>query len=88
MIDRIVGGNVTKLRQQRGMSVADLASQCSLTTAELTECETGARRATPKQIFELRDVLNVPLDQLFDGMPGGQPVDFDAFAASYGTPNS
>ena len=87
MIDRIVGANIAKLRRERGISVADLASRCSLTADELTECENGARRATPKQIFELRDVLNVLLDQLFEGMPGGQPVDFDAFAASYRTPN-
>jgi transcriptional regulator with XRE-family HTH domain len=86
MIDRIVGGNIATLRRQRGISIMELASQCSLTTTELVECENGTLRPTPRQIFDLAGALNVVVDQLFEGAPGGRPVDFNAMLEARGTP--
>jgi len=75
MIDLIVGSNIARIRRQKGFSVLQLASQCSLRADEIEACENGTCRLTPAQLLSVAAILNVSLLELFEGAEGMNPVD-------------
>jgi transcriptional regulator with XRE-family HTH domain len=67
MIDTVVGANISRLRQASGLSIADLASQCSFSLGALEAMESGTRRPSASEILSIAASLKVAISHLFTG---------------------
>ena len=64
-IDRIVGGNVRRLRIQRHLTLAHLAAELGLSHQQLQKYETGANRLSAGVLARVAGALDVPIESLF-----------------------
>ncbi|MGI5326926.1 helix-turn-helix domain-containing protein [Actinomadura nitritigenes] len=60
----MVARNVRLLREQRGMSLAELARQAGLAKQTLSTVEQGAGNPTVETLFSIADALGVPVTRL------------------------
>lgn len=58
------GKNLKEIREFLGMSQADLAKKCGLTTPAICQIETGEREPSLKSICKILDTLNVPFERM------------------------
>ncbi|MGC4943846.1 helix-turn-helix domain-containing protein [Kribbella sp. DT2] len=68
-----VGARLRALRQARGTTLADLASETGLTASTLSRLENGKLRPTLEQLLPLARAHGVPLDDLVAAPPTGDP---------------
>jgi transcriptional regulator with XRE-family HTH domain len=62
---RLVGGNVRRIRLERGLTQEQLAERSGFTQGYISELELGRRNPTVVSLFELADALGVtPIDLL------------------------
>lgn len=68
--DKKMGGQIRKLRLQRGLSQEALAAQlqthnCDITRSALAKIEVGQRHIYSDEIKLLRELLDIPYEGLF-----------------------
>jgi transcriptional regulator with XRE-family HTH domain len=68
-----VGPRLRALRQQRGATLADLAAVTGISVSTLSRLESGQRRPTLELLLPLARAHAVPLDELVDAPPTGDP---------------
>ena len=68
-----VGPRLRALRQQRGATLADLAGVTGISVSTLSRLESGQRRPTLELLLPLARAHAVPLDELVDAPPTGDP---------------
>lgn len=61
---KIVGGNITKLRKQKGLTIADLAYMCDMEKNNLIPIEKGRRNVTLNTLIKISKALEVELMDL------------------------
>ena len=70
-IDVHVGGRVRLRRVHLGLSQAKLAAALGLTFQQIQKYERGVNRISASKLFELAQLLEVPVSFFFDGVEGG-----------------
>ncbi|HEX3789108.1 MAG TPA: XRE family transcriptional regulator [Pseudonocardiaceae bacterium] len=68
-----VGPRLRALRQQREVTLADLAEATGISVSTLSRLESGQRRATLELLLPLARAHQVPLDDLVGAPPTGDP---------------
>lgn len=68
-----VGPRLRALRQRRGSTLAQLAEATGISVSTLSRLESGQRRPTLELLLPLARVHQVPLDELVDAPPTGDP---------------
>ncbi|GGT08345.1 helix-turn-helix domain-containing protein [Nonomuraea spiralis] len=70
---RAVGPRLRALRQRRGVTLAQLAEATGISVSTLSRLESGGRRPTLELLLSLARAHQVPLDELIDAPPTGDP---------------
>jgi len=70
---KAVGPRLRALRQQRGVTLADLSSSTGISVSTLSRLESGQRRPTLELLLQLATVHGVPLDELVGAPSVGDP---------------
>nr|WP_310418437.1 XRE family transcriptional regulator [Catenuloplanes niger] len=68
-----VGSRLRALRRARGATLAGLAAETGLTASTLSRLENGKLRPTLEQLLPLARAHGVPLDDLVNAPPTGDP---------------
>ena len=68
-----VGPLLRALRQQRGATLSDLSGVTGISISTLSRLESGQRRPTLELLLPLARAHAVPLDELVDAPPTGDP---------------
>jgi transcriptional regulator with XRE-family HTH domain len=68
-----VGPRLRSLRQQRGTTLADLATATGISVSTLSRLESGQRRPNLELLLPLAKAHGVPLDELVGAPPTGDP---------------
>ena len=68
-----VGPRLRALRQQRGATLADLSGVTGISVSTLSRLESGQRRPTLELLLPLARAHAIPLDELVDAPPTGDP---------------
>ena len=68
-----VGPRLRALRQQRGVSLTEVSASTGISVSTLSRLEAGQRRPTLELLLPLSRVHQVPLDELVDAPPTGDP---------------
>lgn len=68
--EKSLGQNIRKLRIACGLSQEQLSAQlqvrgCDITRSALAKIEVGQRHIYPDELKLLREIFNIPYDQLF-----------------------
>ncbi|OBF42568.1 hypothetical protein A5719_03300 [Mycolicibacterium peregrinum] len=63
--DRVVGANIRRWRDARGLSQADLASKLGIHQQTIQKIEKGTRPLKYAEAVHISDVLDIPLKDLF-----------------------
>jgi len=80
-VDIHVGRRVKTRRVLRGMSQTNLADQLGLTFQQLQKYESGANRVSASRLWEIAQILDVPVAWFFEGLEGAdEAVDDSADA--------
>ena len=69
-IDIHVGGRVKIRRKNLRMSQTTLGEAVGVSFQQAQKYERGANRISASRLFEISQVLDVPVSYFFDGMPG------------------
>ncbi|MGK9167058.1 helix-turn-helix domain-containing protein [Inquilinus limosus] len=66
MVDRLIGGEnaVRVWREHRGLSMQQLAEKADVSTAYISQIESGKREGTVSTLRKIADALGVALDDL------------------------
>lgn len=70
-VDVHVGKGVRSRRVLRGMTQSVLAEQIGLTFQQLQKYESGANRISASRLWEIAQILDVPVASFFDGIEPG-----------------
>src|SRR3954467_15257570 len=68
-----VGPRLRTLRRQRGATLAQLSEATGISVSTLSRLESGDRRPTLELLLPLARAHQVPLDELVDAPPTGDP---------------
>ena len=68
-----VGPRLRALRQRRGIALSELSASTGISISTLSRLESGQRRPTLELLLPLARVHQVPLDELVDAPPTGDP---------------
>ncbi|MGY1814990.1 helix-turn-helix domain-containing protein [Blastococcus sp. SYSU D00820] len=68
-----IGPRLRALRQQRGTTLAELSAVTGISVSTLSRLESGDRRPTLELLLPLAREHQVPLDELVDAPPTGDP---------------
>jgi transcriptional regulator with XRE-family HTH domain len=75
-----VGPRLRALRQEAGLTLADLARTTGISVSTLSRLESGQRRPTLELLLPLAQAHQVPLDELVGAPPVGDPrIDAEPF---------
>lgn len=72
-VDVHVGQGVRSRRVLRGMTQSVLAEQIGLTFQQLQKYESGANRISASRLWEISQILDVPVASFFDGLETDRP---------------
>lgn len=69
----VVGPNVQRIRQAKGLTQSELVARCNLVELDisrstLAKIESKVRRVTDLEVWQLSQALSVPVDQLFQSV--------------------
>lgn len=70
---RAVGPRLRALRRHRGATLAQLSESTGISVSTLSRLESGQRRPTLELLLPLARAYQVPLDELVDAPPTGDP---------------
>lgn len=67
-----IGKNVERLRKEKGIKQKDFIAQlqvagCDMNPTSYSKLEGQIRIATDKEVYAISHILNVPMEQLFEG---------------------
>jgi transcriptional regulator with XRE-family HTH domain len=65
-IDRLVGQNIRVFRTARGLSQTELGDAVGVSLQQVQEFEDGRNRVGSRRLFEIAEVLGVPIGRFFD----------------------
>lgn len=70
-IETLVGNNIRKIREARGMTQDTLAAKlqlsgCDITRSAVAKIEVGQRHLYPDEIILIRRILNTTFDAIFE----------------------
>src|ERR1700710_2656945 len=68
-----IGPRLRALRQERGATLTELSTATGISVSTLSRLEAGARRPTLELLLPLARAHQVPLDELVDAPPTGDP---------------
>jgi transcriptional regulator with XRE-family HTH domain len=68
-----VGPRLRALRQERGATLSQLSATTGISVSTLSRLESGTRRPTLELLLPLARAHQVPLDELVDAPPTGDP---------------
>lgn len=71
-VDKRVGRNIRAFRNERDLTLAELAERLGISHQQLQKYETGTNRISASMVVDLVEVLNIPIEDLFKGI---QPED-------------
>ena len=78
-VDVHVGGRVREQRKTKGMSQGELGDALGLTFQQIQKYERGANRIGASRLFQLSQILGVPVAFFFDEMPADVTMNQDNF---------
>lgn len=64
-LSKFIGQKIRNFREQRGLSVEQLADKLDTTRATVTRYELGSRKANQDVLFKLAEIFNVNVDDFF-----------------------
>lgn len=70
-IEKKIGNNIRRLREQRGMTQDTLAARlqlsgCDITRSAVAKIEVGQRHIYPDEILLIREILNTTFEAIFE----------------------
>ncbi|KOG87639.1 helix-turn-helix domain-containing protein [Streptomyces varsoviensis] len=68
-----VGPRLRRVRQERGLTLAELSQETGVSVSTLSRLESGARRASLELLLPLSRAFQVPLDELVGAPEVGDP---------------
>ena len=66
-VDKQVGRNIRKCRQDLHMTLTELAERLGVSQQQIQKSETGGSRVSASMILSLTDALNIGIEDLFVG---------------------
>lgn len=71
LIETVVGSNIRRIRESRGMTQDTLAAKlqlhgCDITRSAVAKIEVGQRHLYPDEIILIRKILDTTFDDIFD----------------------
>mgnify|MGYP003313496116 CR=1 FL=1 len=66
MVD--IGKNIKRLRQERGITQADLASALGVTCQAVSKWESGTSDPSTSNLFSLAKLFGIPVEKLLQGV--------------------
>jgi transcriptional regulator with XRE-family HTH domain len=69
----LVAPRLRRVREQRGLTITDVAEQAGISKSTLSRLETGQRRPTLELLLPLVQIYRVPLDELVGAPDVGDP---------------
>jgi transcriptional regulator with XRE-family HTH domain len=73
-IDANVGLRIRQRRWMLGMTQQQLAQRVGIKFQQIQKYESGANRVSASRLFEISQVLEVPISYFFEGMGEAAPV--------------
>lgn len=70
--DKIIGGNLLKIRKARELSQEALAESIGVTFQQVQKYEKGSNRISASTLLMISNKLDVPILDLYDGLIGDQ----------------
>jgi transcriptional regulator with XRE-family HTH domain len=64
-VDEQVGRNIRSLRNERGLTIAELGASIGVSPQQVQKYEVGQSRVSASKIVEIVDALGVTIDDLF-----------------------
>lgn len=64
-VDKQVGQNIRKFRNERGITIAELGASIGVSPQQVQKYEVGQSRVSASKIVEIVDALGITLDDLF-----------------------
>jgi len=74
-VDIHVGKRLRKIRHDRGITQAEVATKLNLSFQQIQKYETGANRMSASRLFEISTALGVETSALFEGLNSGSGTD-------------
>jgi len=81
-VDAHVGDRLRTLREERGLSQEALGQRVDVSFQQIQKYERGANRVGASRLFEFSQVLGVPVESFFNGLPSEAQGDGEARAAA------
>src|SRR5512134_3020536 len=75
---RAIGEKLRAVRQQREMSLRELAERANMSASMLSQIETGKTYPSVRSIYSIAAALNVPVDYFFPDQQNGDPLSAEA----------
>ena len=82
-VDQHVGGRVRTRRTMLGMSQEKLGNALNLTFQQVQKYEKGTNRIGASRLLQISNILDVPVDYFFEGVPDVR----GSFKATRGAPS-
>lgn len=68
-IDDVIGDKIRKLRTQQGLTQENLGDAVGISYQQIQKYETGANRISASRLFEIANVLGMPVAHFYEGLP-------------------
>jgi transcriptional regulator with XRE-family HTH domain len=68
-VDEHIGASVRRRRRLLGLTQEELAVRVGVTAQQVHKYESGANRIAASKLFEIANVLGLPVSAFFDGLP-------------------
>ncbi len=81
-VDRHVGQRIRQRRWQVGVTQGQLAEKVGIRFQQIQKYETGANRVSASRLWDIAEVLDVPVSYFFEDMDEGPPPDEAGFRMS------
>ena len=69
-----IGQRIRQERRRQGMNLRALARAVNVSASHISQIETGKCRPSVSTLWSITTVLGVPLDELFEAAPEGEPT--------------
>lgn len=79
-IDIHVGARLRMRRVLQGMSQENLGERLDLTFQQVQKYEKGANRVSASRLYQIGEILRVPVEYFFDGLPDPSTSSTPGFA--------
>lgn len=81
-VDRHVGQRIRQRRWQVGVTQGQLAEKVGIRFQQIQKYETGANRVSASRLWDIAEVLDVPVSYFFEDMDEGTTPDEAGFRMS------